>query len=128
MHTEFRTHTLDNEEGISYFSTAATHFFQIWQSQPETYALIKAANAEPLFIKRMIAHHLDTYYLIADHIYQVNDPEIIDYAMAHLSYTFYGILDHWIQNGMKRSPQELGEIIAILVDPLSLKRLAEKFN
>ena len=115
MFIEYRDVQLKDKEVASInFISASTQFFFLWQSKANLYKLIKNVQAEDLLISKLKDHHLKTYYIIAVHKYPLDDPTILDYFIAHISYVFFSVLDQWMKNGMKRTPQEMGELLAIL--------------
>lgn len=115
------------EEAFSNFDTASTQFFTLWQSKAELYALIKNVKAEGLLIEKLKDHHLKTYHIIATHRFPIEDPEILDYFISHISYVFYSVLDQWMKTRMKRSPDEMGELLAIFYKPLVIKQISERY-
>jgi AcrR family transcriptional regulator len=128
MFVDFRNRRLEEKGSVANFPIAATRFFQLWQSQAELYSLIKQTKSEELLINKLKEHHLKTYYIIADHVFPVEEPEILNYFISHISMVFYGVLDEWMGNGMKRTPEEVGRILGGLFDPMTIKNMSDQFN
>lgn len=129
MFIEYRELNSESEEVVfSNFKLASTHFFSLWQSKSVPYQLLKSIQAESLLIEKLKDHHRKTYHIIAIPEYTIKNPDILEYFISHISYTFFSVLDQWMENGMKRTPEEMGEILGALYDPLLVKSLAEKFN
>jgi AcrR family transcriptional regulator len=116
------------EEAFSNFEAASAQFFKLWQSKSDLYNLIKDVQAERLLINKLKDHHMKTYHIIAKHNFPINDPEILDYFISHISYVFFSVLDQWMRCGLKRSPEEMGKLLAILYRPLVIKGLSERYN
>ena len=116
------------EEAFSNFEAASTQFFKLWQSKADLYKLIKDVQAEGLLINKLKDHHLKTYHIIAKQKFPIHNPEILDYFIAHISYVFFSVLDQWMRCGLKRSPAEMGELLALFYRPLIIKGLSERYN
>jgi AcrR family transcriptional regulator len=129
MFFEYRAFQADKERSsFSNFQSASTQFFQLWQSKAELYKLIKTVGAEDLLIEKLKEHHLKTYHLRAKPAYPVNNPEILAFFISYISYTFFSILDQWMTNDMKRTPQEMGELMATIYEPMVIRSLSERYN
>lgn len=129
MFIQYRELQFENEEeAFQNFGKASTQFFTLWQPKADLYKLIKNVRAEGLLINKLKDHHLKTYHIIAKPNFPINDPEILDFFISHISYVFFSVLDQWVRCGMKRSPEEMGELLAILYRPLMIKGLSERYN
>ena len=115
------------EEAFSTFQSASTQFFRLWQSKADLYRLIIHTHAENMLIDKLKDHHLKVYHLRVVPRFPVGDPEILEFFISHISYVFFSGLDQWMRNGMKRKPHEMGELLAILYEPMVIQSLAERY-
>src|SRR3989304_7798543 len=125
MFTNFRKIHLE-DGSVLQFEIAATHFFKLWQSKADLFALIKAKKMDYLLIEKLKAHHLITYHQIVYNLFPIQDEEILTDFMSNISYVFFSILDEWMESKMNRTPEEMGELLAILFRPLVAKTLSQR--
>ena len=118
----------DEKEAFQNFEKASTQFFTLWQPKADLYKLIKDVEAEGLLINKLKDHHLKTYHIIAKPNFPINNPEILDFFISHISYVFFSVLDQWVRCGMKRTPAEMGELLAIFYKPMVIKEISEIYN
>lgn len=129
MFIEFRKLQLENEkDALANFETASTQFFSLWRRKDNLYKLIKDAQAECLLIDKLKDHHLKTYHIIGENNFPISDPEILEYFISHISYVFFSVLDQWMENGLKRTPAEMGKLLTELYEPLGIRKLSEKYS
>jgi len=129
MFIQYRNlHFQNEDEAYVNFGKASSEFFSLWQSRADLYKLIKDVQADCLLIDKLKDHHLKTYHIIAKHNYPLHDPDILKYFISHISYVFFSVLDDWMENGMKRSPEEMGELLAVFYKPLMIEELSKKFG
>ncbi len=116
------------EDSFHNFVSASTQFFSLWQSRTDLYKLIKNVKAEDLLIKKLKDHHRKTYHIIAKPEFPIGDPEILNYFISHISHVFFSVLDQWMTNKVKRTPEEMGELLALLYEPMLIKPFSKRYN
>lgn len=127
MFKNFRKKQAEDNPFLS-FNEAATNFFKLWKSKANLFALIKANKVECLLIEKLKDHHLTTYHEAVAPLFPIHDEEILEYFTSHISYIFFSILEEWMDKKMKRTPEEMGELLAILFNPLLIKPLSERYG
>jgi len=129
MLSEFREHQIEKgEDYTEKFISVSSQFFSLWQERADLFHLIKTVKAESLLIEKLREHHRKVYELRVAPIHPISDPEIEAYFITHITYNFYGILEQWIMDGMKRTPQEMGELHSYLRTPSMVSGLAERYG
>lgn len=68
-------------------------------------------HADPSFKKRVMEVAHEFTVKIGMSSYPIQDPEISEYASLFTISGSIHILEHWLKNGMKKSPKEMAEII-----------------
>lgn len=111
---------------FSNFKSGVMHFFSLWVSNADIYRLIKETGTEHVLIERLKKHHLQVYQNVVVQVFSVDDPDILDFFISHISYVFYSALDQWMLNGMKQSPEEMGELLSAFYNPYLISVLSEK--
>ena len=103
-------------------------FFGIWRENAETIKLLNAIDIDCLLIKKFRKYWEDHDAKHFSPKFPHRNPALTRYENEYLTYSFVGILRHWLSEGMKQSPEVMGGLLYQLTGPPILEAIQEKYQ
>ena len=98
---------------ISHLST--TRCFAFYGELAALHTQLKMANMESV-IQEAMRDGFDAVFDMVEGFVLPDDPLLKRFLLSHLTNAVYNIYDLWVETGMKQTPEEMSEMLNILID------------
>ena len=104
-------------------------FFNLWKKNSQVYLLIKTANLD-YFIKDLHKQMLikSVYLENLQNKFPINDPDVVEYIFSYYVEAAFSVLNKWMERGMQQSVDDMGELIAILLNSDVIESVSKIFS
>ena len=103
-------------------------FFEIWQGHAEFVQLLTSLDIDNLLINRLKIHFTNYYYEFGGQEITGMGIEMARYLIHYNAYTFAGVLTQWFKDGMKYSPEIMGQFLNHFAGIKQVNFAIEKFK
>lgn len=86
-------------------------FFQIWQENAEFVKALDSVDIDHLLIKRMKENFADYFNQHSRIRASTVGPALLQYLICFNAYASIGILNQWLEDGMRYPPEVMGEFL-----------------
>ncbi|MEM7119000.1 MAG: TetR/AcrR family transcriptional regulator [Chloroflexota bacterium] len=103
-------------------------FFQAWRDNVELVDLLKKVDIDVVLIGRLKNQFTKFYYEQVTPGIPEAGAALGQYMISFNAYTLLGVLQPWLQDNMKYSPQIMGELVIQLSSAAQRKQTVENFK
>jgi AcrR family transcriptional regulator len=105
-----------------------TEFFQVWRDNVEIVKILNTVDIECLLVDRLREHYTEIYHRLVKTEIPGLSKDLADYIINFHVHAYVGILRQWFNNGMKHSPEKMGQLVSQFAGIEFTKSLIDKFK
>lgn len=103
-------------------------FFRVWTEHVEIVNLRDQLDLDQILVKRLNAFFTKFYLEQVVYEFPGAGEELAKYIISFNSYTLLGVLNPWLQDGMKYPPEMMAEFLVQLTGSMRRREAVEEFK